>query len=93
MKFGFKTAPKNVQRAKCIIINEDDVAVLPAKSQGGFPRMFLGLINMRPSRKDIQLEVKENITAIELAYLSIQNDVEAKKFAAVIGGITIKDEF
>ncbi|CAI0441870.1 unnamed protein product [Linum tenue] len=48
-----------LQRAKCVVSDGDAAAFLPNKSQGGFLRMFLGPINVRASRKDVQLKVKE----------------------------------
>ncbi|CAL1386646.1 unnamed protein product [Linum trigynum] len=48
-----------LQRAKCVVSDGDAAAFLPTKSQGGFLRMFLGPINVRASRKDVQLKVKE----------------------------------
>ncbi|XWS61465.1 hypothetical protein CRYUN_Cryun07bG0128000 [Craigia yunnanensis] len=50
---------EDLQRARCIITDGDAATFLPAKTQGRFLRMFLGPINVRASRKDIQLKVKE----------------------------------
>ncbi|XVF51139.1 hypothetical protein PTKIN_Ptkin04bG0160600 [Pterospermum kingtungense] len=50
---------EDLQRARCIITDGDAAAFLPAKAQGRFLRMFLGPINVRASRKDVQLKVKE----------------------------------
>ncbi|XVF12802.1 hypothetical protein REPUB_Repub08aG0151300 [Reevesia pubescens] len=50
---------EDLQRATCIITDGDVAAFLPAKAQGRFLRMFLGPINVRASRKDVQLKVKE----------------------------------
>ncbi|OMO86792.1 TMPIT-like protein [Corchorus olitorius] len=43
----------------CIVNDGDAAAFLPPKAQGRFLRMFLGPINVRASRKDVQLKVKE----------------------------------
>ncbi|CAN1177854.1 Transmembrane protein 120 homolog [Linum perenne] len=48
-----------LQRAKCVISDGDAAAFLPSTAQGGFLRMFMGPINVRASRKDVQLKVKE----------------------------------
>ncbi|CAI9762544.1 unnamed protein product [Fraxinus pennsylvanica] len=46
-------------RAKYILSEGDAAAFLPIKSHGRFLRMFLGPINVRANRKDVQLKVKE----------------------------------
>lgn len=46
-------------RARYILSEGDAAAYLPSKSHGRFLRMFLGPINVRANRKDIQLKVKE----------------------------------
>ncbi|KAK9290584.1 hypothetical protein L1049_008755 [Liquidambar formosana] len=48
-----------LQRARCIMVDGDAASFLPGKAQGGFLRMFLGPINVRATRKDVQLKVKE----------------------------------
>ncbi|KAK9274484.1 hypothetical protein L1049_021732 [Liquidambar formosana] len=48
-----------LQRARCIMVDGDATSFLPGKAQGGFLRMFLGPINVRATRKDVQLKVKE----------------------------------
>ncbi|XP_022738308.1 transmembrane protein 120 homolog [Durio zibethinus] len=50
---------EDLLRARCIITDGDAAAFLPAQAQGRFLRMFLGPINVRASRKDVQLKVKE----------------------------------
>nr|KYP75402.1 Transmembrane protein [Cajanus cajan] len=50
---------EDLQRAKCIIVDGDASSLLPGHAQGSFLRMFLGPINVRASRKDVQLKVKE----------------------------------
>ncbi|KAL3738486.1 hypothetical protein ACJRO7_019940 [Eucalyptus globulus] len=50
---------EELQRAGCIVADGDASSFLPAKAQGGFVRMFLGPINVRASRKEVQLKVKE----------------------------------
>ncbi|KAF9592906.1 hypothetical protein IFM89_018622 [Coptis chinensis] len=46
-------------RAKCILTDGDAASFLPNKSHGKFLKMFLGPINVRATRKDVQLKVKE----------------------------------
>uniref|UniRef100_A0A0D6R458 TMPIT-like protein n=1 Tax=Araucaria cunninghamii TaxID=56994 RepID=A0A0D6R458_ARACU len=46
-------------RARCMISEGDVSALLPAKSQGSFLKMFLGPINVRAIRNDVRLKVKE----------------------------------
>ncbi|KAI6706900.1 hypothetical protein NL676_009862 [Syzygium grande] len=50
---------EELQRARCIVADGDASSFLPSKAQGGFVRMFLGPINVRASRKEVQLKVKE----------------------------------
>lgn len=50
---------EDLQRARCIIVDGDASYLLPGHAQGKFLRMFLGPINVRASRKDVQLKVKE----------------------------------
>ncbi|KAJ4711742.1 hypothetical protein OWV82_014104 [Melia azedarach] len=50
---------EDLQRAKCLICDGDASAFLPSKAQGSFVKMFIGPINVRASRKDVQLKVKE----------------------------------
>ncbi|KAF9673057.1 hypothetical protein SADUNF_Sadunf11G0109300 [Salix dunnii] len=49
----------DLQKAICIMADGDASAFLPSKPQGRFLKMFLGPINVRASRKDVQLKVKE----------------------------------
>ncbi|CAI9774223.1 unnamed protein product [Fraxinus pennsylvanica] len=46
-------------KAKNILSEGDAAAFLPSKSHGSFLRMFLGPINVRATRKDVQMKVKE----------------------------------
>ncbi|KAK9697268.1 hypothetical protein RND81_08G025900 [Saponaria officinalis] len=48
-----------LNRAKCILVDGDASSFLPGKAESGFLRMFLGPINVRATRKDVQLKVKE----------------------------------
>ncbi|KAK8690761.1 hypothetical protein V6N13_074287 [Hibiscus sabdariffa] len=50
---------EDLQTARCIITDGDAAGFLPAKAQGRFLRMFLGPINVRAARKEVQLKVKE----------------------------------
>ncbi|KAE8662718.1 S-adenosyl-L-methionine-dependent methyltransferases superfamily protein [Hibiscus syriacus] len=50
---------EDLQRATCIMADGDAAAFLPPKYQGRFLRKFLGPINVRASRKEVQLKVKE----------------------------------
>ncbi|KAJ0049459.1 hypothetical protein Pint_14957 [Pistacia integerrima] len=54
---------EDLQRATCLIYDGDASAFLPTKAEGGFLRMFIGPINVRASRKDVQLKVKEEYNA------------------------------
>ncbi|KAF9603764.1 hypothetical protein IFM89_037850 [Coptis chinensis] len=60
--FSFIILPKldeQLFRAKCILNDGDAASFLPNKSHGRFLKMFLGPINVRATRKDVQLKVKE----------------------------------
>ncbi|XP_011004383.1 PREDICTED: transmembrane protein 120 homolog isoform X1 [Populus euphratica] len=50
---------EDLQKARCIMTDGDASAFLPSKPQGRFLKMFLGPINVRASRKDVRLKVKE----------------------------------
>jgi hypothetical protein len=55
----FEKLEEDLQRARCMLADGDTSSFLPSKPQGRFVRMFLGPVNVRASRKDIQLKVKE----------------------------------
>ncbi|KAL2923488.1 hypothetical protein RDABS01_014979 [Bienertia sinuspersici] len=48
-----------LNRAKCILVDGDASSFLPGKAESQFLKMFLGPINVRAVRKDVQLKVKE----------------------------------
>ncbi|KAK4433212.1 Transmembrane protein [Sesamum alatum] len=50
---------EELTRARYILSEGDAAAFLPSKSHGRFLRTFLGPINVRANRKDVQLKVKE----------------------------------
>ncbi|KAK4803843.1 hypothetical protein SAY86_003660 [Trapa natans] len=50
---------EELQRAKCVITDGDASSFLPSKPQVRFLRMFLGPVDVRALKKDIQLKVKE----------------------------------
>ncbi|ESQ38519.1 hypothetical protein EUTSA_v100287731mg, partial [Eutrema salsugineum] len=50
---------EDLHRARCMLSDGDTSSFLPSKPQGRFVRMFLGPVNVRALRKDIQLKVKE----------------------------------
>ncbi|XP_071705824.1 uncharacterized protein [Rutidosis leptorrhynchoides] len=50
---------EELNRASYTLSEGDAATFLPCKSHGRFLRMFLGPINVRANRKDIQLKVKE----------------------------------
>ncbi|PIN02781.1 putative membrane protein [Handroanthus impetiginosus] len=50
---------EEIVRARYVLSEGDAAAFLPSKSHGKFLRMFLGPINVRANRKDVQLKVKE----------------------------------
>ncbi|KAL1813649.1 hypothetical protein DCAR_0626009 [Daucus carota subsp. sativus] len=59
---GPKEAEKleeELRRARYVLSEGDAASFLPSKSQGSFLRMFIGPINVRATRKDVQLKVKE----------------------------------
>ncbi|KAG6425624.1 hypothetical protein SASPL_116067 [Salvia splendens] len=53
------TLEDELVRARYVLSEGDAAAYLPSKSHGRFLRMFLGAINVRANRKDVQLKVKE----------------------------------
>lgn len=50
---------EDLYRARSILSDGDGASFLPNKSHGRFLKMFLGPINVRATRKDVQLKVKE----------------------------------
>ncbi|KAM7463588.1 hypothetical protein LguiA_031709 [Lonicera macranthoides] len=50
---------EELYRARYLLNEGDAAAFLPSKSHGRFLRMFLGPINVRATRKDVQLKVKQ----------------------------------
>lgn len=48
-----------LNRARCILVDGDASSFVPGKAESRFLRMFLGPINVRATRKDVQLKVKE----------------------------------
>ncbi|XP_042047112.1 transmembrane protein 120 homolog isoform X2 [Salvia splendens] len=55
----FDKVEEELKRVRYILSEGDAAAFLPSKSHGMFLRMFLGPINVRANRKDVQLKVKE----------------------------------
>ncbi|XP_073012292.1 uncharacterized protein [Typha latifolia] len=58
----FKLADKideELYRARCLISDGDVASLLPSKDHGRFMKMFLGPVNVRAMRKEVQLKVKE----------------------------------
>ncbi|KAH7513620.1 hypothetical protein FEM48_Zijuj11G0000200 [Ziziphus jujuba var. spinosa] len=56
---SFLQLEEELQKARCILSDGDAASFLPGKPHGRFLKMFLGPINVRASRRDIQLKVKE----------------------------------
>uniref|UniRef100_A0A0E0EHY2 TMPIT-like protein n=1 Tax=Oryza meridionalis TaxID=40149 RepID=A0A0E0EHY2_9ORYZ len=50
---------EDLDRATCLISDGDIAALLPSKTHGTFLKMFLGPVNLRAPRKEVQLKVKE----------------------------------
>ncbi|MQM01178.1 hypothetical protein Taro_033929, partial [Colocasia esculenta] len=50
---------EELYRARSLISDGDVSSLLPSKTRGRFLRMFLGPINVRATRKDVRLKVKE----------------------------------
>ncbi|XP_008810311.1 transmembrane protein 120 homolog [Phoenix dactylifera] len=46
-------------RARCLVSDGDVSSLLPSKDHGRFLKMFLGPVNVRATRKEVQLKVKE----------------------------------
>ncbi|KAL3653776.1 hypothetical protein CASFOL_003457 [Castilleja foliolosa] len=55
----FDKLEDELMRARYILSEGDAAAFLPNRSHGRFLKMFLGPINVRANRKDVQLKVKE----------------------------------
>ncbi|KAF3678317.1 putative RNA pseudourine synthase 7-like [Capsicum annuum] len=62
---------EELYKASYVLSEGDAAAFLPSKSHGGFLRMFLGPVNVRANRKDVQLKVKEEYNSFRdrTAYL------------------------
>ncbi|KAJ0968844.1 hypothetical protein J5N97_021721 [Dioscorea zingiberensis] len=50
---------EELYRARCVVSDGDVASLLPNKAHGGFLKMFLGPVNVRATRKEVQLKVKE----------------------------------
>ncbi|KAI0530501.1 hypothetical protein KFK09_000045 [Dendrobium nobile] len=50
---------EDIYRAKCLLSDGDVASLLPSKDHGRFLNMFLGPINVRATRKEVRLKVKE----------------------------------
>ncbi|XP_020685371.1 transmembrane protein 120 homolog isoform X2 [Dendrobium catenatum] len=50
---------EEIYRAKCLLSDGDVASLLPSKDHGRFLNMFLGPINVRATRKEVRLKVKE----------------------------------
>ncbi|CAO2210127.1 unnamed protein product [Urochloa humidicola] len=50
---------EDLDRATCLIADGDVASLLPSKTHGAFLKMFLGPVNLRATRKEVQLKVKE----------------------------------
>ncbi|GMH28782.1 hypothetical protein Nepgr_030625 [Nepenthes gracilis] len=48
-----------LNRARCILDDGEASSFLPGKAQGRFLKMFIGPIDVRATRKDVQLKVKQ----------------------------------
>ncbi|XP_010941097.1 uncharacterized protein [Elaeis guineensis] len=50
---------EELYRARCLISDGDVASLLPSEAHGRFLKMFLGPVNVRAMRKEVQLKVKE----------------------------------
>nr|CAD1820711.1 unnamed protein product [Ananas comosus var. bracteatus] len=50
---------EELDRARCLISDGDVATILPSKAHGRFLKMFLGPVNVRAARKEVQLKVKQ----------------------------------
>ncbi|XP_020114600.1 transmembrane protein 120 homolog [Ananas comosus] len=50
---------EELDRARCLISDGDVASILPSKAHGRFLKMFLGPVNVRAARKEVQLKVKQ----------------------------------
>ncbi|CAL9106381.1 unnamed protein product [Musa textilis] len=50
---------EELYRVRCVINDGDVASLLPNKAHGRFLKMFLGPVNVRATRKEVQLKVKE----------------------------------
>ncbi|GMP70824.1 hypothetical protein CsSME_00029508 [Camellia sinensis var. sinensis] len=57
---------EELYRSSYILSEGDAAAFIPRKSHGRFLSMFLGPINVRATRKDVQLKVKEEYNSFRV---------------------------
>ncbi|XP_062196548.1 uncharacterized protein LOC133899568 [Phragmites australis] len=50
---------EDLDRAMCLLSDGDIASLIPSKGHGSFLKMFLGPVNLRATRKEVQLKVKE----------------------------------
>lgn len=65
---SFLQLEEELQKARCILSDGDAASFLPGKPHGRFLKMFLGPINVRASRRDIQLKVKEEYNSYRVCF-------------------------
>ncbi|KAE9451814.1 hypothetical protein C3L33_16305, partial [Rhododendron williamsianum] len=62
-------------RASYILNEGDTAAFIPNKFTGRFLRMFLGPINVRATRKDVKLKVKEEYNSFRVLSMLVQDSI------------------
>ncbi|XP_058727349.1 pre-mRNA-splicing factor 38-like isoform X3 [Vicia villosa] len=62
---------EDLQRARCIVVDGDASSLLLGHAHGKFLRMFLGPINVRASRKDVQLKDYKYVRILGAFYLQL----------------------
>lgn len=60
-----------LNRGRCILVDGDASSFLPGKAESRLLKMFLGPINVRATRKDVQLKVKEEYNSFKVCFFSV----------------------
>ncbi|RWW49228.1 hypothetical protein BHE74_00044645 [Ensete ventricosum] len=59
---------EELYRVRCVINDGDVASLLPSKAHGRFLKMFLGPVNVRATRKEVQLKVKEEYNSYRVFF-------------------------
>ncbi|KAG6488005.1 hypothetical protein ZIOFF_056763 [Zingiber officinale] len=77
-------------RARCLIVDGDIASLLPSKAHGLFLKSFLGPLNVRATRKDVQLKVKEEYNSYRAWLLYLYTTLALRENILRVNGSDIR---